>query len=109
MKTVPETLPERVLLGMMRTPQPPGVEYIREDGSVSYCDFVLCPCGDELWDQKQRIEHWLQGHFDEPVYATKQEMIDRAIFRQPLLGQDDDPNVERTTSGEATASGEAKP
>lgn len=61
----------RVLIGHFREPNPPyppkGV------------DVVLCPCENNLWTREDVYDHWKRGCFDTPVYATKQEVIDRMI------------------------------
>ena len=72
----------KILLGMMRPPTPPSTAYTDKDtGEIRYVDFVLCPCGEELWNTSKVMMHWNQGHFDKPVYATKEEMMDRLMGR----------------------------
>lgn len=69
---------ERVFLGMMRPPEPPDTGYIdKETGEKRYADLLMCSCNAPLRFQQVVREHWTAGHFDTPVYATRQEIIDR--------------------------------
>lgn len=39
--------------------------------------YILCPCGSMLQTRQSSFEHWQLGHFDIPVYATKEEVLDK--------------------------------
>ena len=70
---------DKILLGLSRLPEPPDTKYIDEDGKVQFAEILRCPCGHDLWYREAVAEHWRMGHFDTPIYATRQEMIDRAL------------------------------
>jgi len=64
-----ETNEEKILLGMMRPSWPP----------CNVTGYVYCVCGHILQTVDSCYAHWQMGHFDEPVYCTKEEMMDRMI------------------------------
>jgi hypothetical protein len=71
---------EKILLGMSRSPQPPDTKYIDpKTGQISYAEILVCTCGAHLRFKETVYEHWIKGHFDTPVYTTKEEMMDRII------------------------------
>ena len=39
--------------------------------------YVMCQCGTILELVEQIYSHWQSGHFDTPVYCTKDKMMDR--------------------------------
>lgn len=69
----------RILLGMSRPLNPPDTRHTDAEGIVTYSAVLVCTCGAHLWDFEAVREHWQRGHFDVPVYATKEEMMDRAL------------------------------
>ena len=73
---------EKILLGMSRTTEPPDNRYVDSEGKVQYADIVVCGCGHHLWTRESTYEHWKQGHFDTPVYATKEEMLNKMAERK---------------------------
>jgi len=78
---------DRILLGVTRPPQPPDTKYIDKDGKMKFVDVMLCPCGHSLWSREQIRAHWHQGHFDTPVYAARDEVLDRIAQRAGTPGQ----------------------
>lgn len=48
----------RVFVGMWRSPSVPQAQ-----------GYVLCTCGSMLQTVQMMKDHWLQGHFDRPLYS----------------------------------------
>lgn len=68
----------RIFLGMLRPPEPPKTKYVDEKtGETKYADVIVCSCGAHLRFAQGGREHWAAGHFDTPVYATRDEIIDK--------------------------------
>lgn len=54
--------------------------------------FILCSCGSTLQTRQSSFEHWQLGHFDYPVYATKEEILDKLaekLVKAQKKGEDD--------------------
>ncbi len=68
---------DQILIGMNRPAAPP------DFGGV-----IACGCGDALHTRGAIFSHWQMGHFDSPVYATREEALEQAAAK---LGT---PNVE---------------
>ena len=69
---------ERIFLGMTRPPQPPDTKYVdKETGETKYAEILMCSCEQPLRFRSSVQEHWLAGHFDTPVYATREEIIEK--------------------------------
>ena len=60
---------EKIVIGMNR---PLWSEF---KSQISGYGYVGCACGDMLSTVQGIHEHWQQGHFDTPVYCTRQELI----------------------------------
>ena len=66
---------ERILLGMMRPLQSPA-------DTLPVGNYVVrCPCGMDLWARESVQKHWMLGHFDTPVYATREEILEKVVER----------------------------
>ena len=71
---------EKVLIGMMRSPLPPdGVFLNKETGKMEQAGIIICPCGHMLQCRETVFSHWQQGHFDTPIYATKDEILEKMM------------------------------
>lgn len=73
---------DRIFLGYHRSPNPPTTKYRDQDtGEIKFADVMQCPCGQSLWTLEAIREHWSLGHFDTPIYATREEVIEKFAER----------------------------
>jgi hypothetical protein len=68
-------MPDNIFPGMSRPPVPPTTAYVDTEGVVRYAGILVCPCGQHLRYKEGVREHWSQGHFDTPIYASRAEML----------------------------------
>lgn len=71
---------EKIVIAMSRPPFPPDTKYTDpETGEIKYGAVLICPCGHHLWYRETVFQHWQMGHFDTPVYCTRQELIEAKL------------------------------
>lgn len=70
---------EKIFLGMTR---PSIDQLICPRGYSPTPIVVVCPHGHTDFSQEAIWSCWGAGHFDYPIYCTKQEMMDRIIEKQ---------------------------
>ena len=69
---------DRILLGMHR---PDFNEFMKDiRGNIQ------CICGSLLSFRQGTFDHWQMGHFDYPVYATKEEVMEKLAEKLAVKG-----------------------
>lgn len=60
---------EKIILGTNRP--------LFEEIMKNVTGYIACSCGSVLQTRQSSFEHWQLGHWDYPVYATKEEVLNK--------------------------------